>query len=124
MKVHGVTTMKEPEFPRNSAAVPRDERAKAPVAVLPAPDREPAPPKEEASPVPDGLEKIAEEIQRYIREHRSVVDFSVDADLQMIVTRVLEKETGDVVRQYPPEAILEVMKQLRSQRGVLVDRKG
>ncbi len=70
------------------------------------------------------MERLAEEVQRHFKENPSKLDISLDKDLKMIVTKVLNAESGEVVRQYPPESVIEVMKYLRTQRGMIVNEKG
>jgi uncharacterized FlaG/YvyC family protein len=121
MKVQNVTLGVETEAPRPAPVPvqPRTEQAKPPVA--------PPAAVKEGGPAPDrpgDREKLAEQIQRYLQQNRSSLDISLDKDLHMIVTKVLEGDSGAVKRQYPPEEIIAVMKYLREQRGVLVNRKG
>jgi flagellar protein FlaG len=73
---------------------------------------------------PKETARIAEEVSRYLKENRSKLDISLDKDLNMIVTKVLQEESGEVIRQYPPETVIEVLKYFRSQRGMLVNEKG
>jgi len=80
-----------------------------------------------APPLPDypkELEKIAEAIRKYIHYNRTSVDITVDEELKQIVTRVLEEDTGKVIRQYPEDAALAVMRHLKELRGLLLHKKG
>lgn len=89
------------------------------------PDPPPAVPQ--ATPPPDHskeLERLAAEIGRFLQDHRSVVSITMDSELQQIVTKVLTEDSGEVIRQYPPEAIIAVMKRMRELRGILLHRKG
>lgn len=70
------------------------------------------------------LEKIAEAIRKYIHFHKTSVDISLDEELRQIVTKVLDEDSGEVVRQYPPETTLAVMRHLKELRGLLLHRKG
>ena len=70
------------------------------------------------------LERLAEDIRKYVKENKSIVDFSFDRDLQQVITKVLEEDTGKVIRQYPSDAAIGVMKQLREIRGLLIHKKG
>jgi flagellar protein FlaG len=45
--------------------------------------------------------------------------FSVDEETGEHVVRVLDPETGDVIRQFPPEEFLQVVKNMRNLKGVL-----
>ncbi len=70
------------------------------------------------------MERLAEEVQRHFKENPSTLDISLDKDLKMIITKVLDANSGEVVRQYPPESVIEVLKYLRSQKGMIVNEKG
>lgn len=73
---------------------------------------------------PAAMKQLAERLKEFVKENRSVVDMALDKDLEVIVTKVLEQETGDVIRQFPPESMLQVMKRLRDMRGVFLNEKG
>ena len=70
------------------------------------------------------LERIAEAIRKYIQFHPTSVDITVDAELRQIVTRVIDEDSGKVIRQYPEDAALAVMKHLKELRGLLLHKKG
>jgi len=85
------------------------------------------PPSSPAPPLADyskELEKIAEAIRKYLRYHKTSVDISLDEELRQIVTKVLDEDSGEVVRQYPPETALAVMRHLKELRGLLLHKKG
>lgn len=122
MRIQGIlNTPEEPEAARIGSVPPREvvrrkEKAEPPPPVIP-----PAQPPPDQSRL---LERLAEEIRKYIRENRTSVDISVDEELQQIVTRVIDEDSGKVIRQYPEDAALAVMKHLKELRGFLVNRKG
>jgi flagellar protein FlaG len=37
--------------------------------------------------------------------------------------QVIDKETGELIRQVPPEELLNVMQSLRALKGILLSRK-
>jgi len=47
--------------------------------------------------------------------------FSVDKDTRVTIIKVVDSETGEVVRQIPPEKILALMRQMHD-KGLLVSR--
>ena len=47
------------------------------------------------------------------------LQFAVDKETGEQVVKVLDPETGKVLRQYPPEEFLQVVKNLRDLKGVL-----
>jgi flagellar protein FlaG len=48
------------------------------------------------------------------------LDFSTDPTTGERVVRILDKNTGEVIRQVPPEELLRVMASLRSLKGLLL----
>lgn len=129
MKIQGVANGIEADVARPVAVIPKKDDGKAGTAeVKAAPGAAPAAAAASAPAQPieraQGADRLAEEVQRYLKENRSKLDISLDKDLNLFVTKLLEEDTGEVIRQYPPESIIEVMKYLRSQRGTLVNEKG
>jgi flagellar protein FlaG len=130
MKIQGVASGIEADVSRPVAVFPKKDdsgdngssRSSSAVAVLPVSPAAAAP----VQPVekPKELARVAEEVQRYLKDNRSKLDISLDKELNMIVTKVLKEGSGEVIRQYPPETVIEVLKYLRSQRGMLVNQKG
>jgi flagellar protein FlaG len=126
MKIQGVATGIEADPSRPVAVYPKNGEAKVegsssgeslqatPVAAAP------VQPVEKSKE----MERLSAEVQRYFKENQSKLDISLDKDLKMIVTKVLDAQNGEVIRQYPPESVIEVMKYLRSQRGMIVNEKG
>jgi flagellar protein FlaG len=51
------------------------------------------------------------------------LDFQVDPTTGERVVRILDKKTGEVIRQVPPEELLQVMAALRSLKGLLLSTK-
>lgn len=70
------------------------------------------------------LEALREEIGKMLRASHSSVQLSFDKDLERIIAKIVDDETGEVIRQYPPSEMLAVLKRLQELRGMLLDRKG
>lgn len=49
--------------------------------------------------------------------------FAVDEETGEHVVKVLNPETGDVIRQFPPEEFLQVIENLRNLKGMLFSTK-
>lgn len=128
MKIQAVASGIDAELGRPVAVVSRKDERTDPPAGQAAGGNVPVPPAAAAPAQPversNETERIAGEVQRYLKQNQSKLDISLDKDLKVIVTKVLDSSSGEVIRQYPPETVLEVMKYLRSQRGMLVNQKG
>ncbi len=51
------------------------------------------------------------------------LSFRFEKELNRVVVKVIDPETGEVVREVPPESVIETMKQLRATAGRLVDEE-
>jgi flagellar protein FlaG len=67
--------------------------------------------------------KLAEEIQKYLSEVNVSLSFDVDDKTHDIVVKVINRETGKLIRQIPPEELLKLRQKLEELVGVLLNRK-
>lgn len=51
------------------------------------------------------------------------LDFSVDEASKRFVVQVTDKNTGEVIRKLPGDAVLRIAKQLESMKGIVFDQK-
>jgi len=92
-------------------------------------------PKDEGDPqgLPGPHEKptIAEEQRIRMIEHaiKSIqgpttrLDYSVHEKTNDIIIRVVDKETGEVIREIPPEKSLDILSKLLEIAGLLIDER-
>jgi flagellar protein FlaG len=67
--------------------------------------------------------QIAEQVQSYLQETSDVeLNFRQDETGKMVV-KVLDKSSGKVIRQIPPENLAQVRDKLEELRGILFDGK-
>ena len=68
-------------------------------------------------------DKEAEDIAKSMNQLASVfntqLSFSVDKDTHKTVIKVVDKNTGDVIRQIPPEETLRLMSKMKNVMGML-----
>lgn len=75
---------------------------------------------EKVTPVqaePEEIEQAIKEINDYMQLVRRNLEFSVDKDTQRVVVKVIDAESGEVVRQIPPDSVLELAKYLREREN-------
>ena len=70
---------------------------------------------------PKQLEKVAQQLQDFMGEMNRSLEFLVDKDSGRDVIKVLDKSTGDLVKQYPSEEVLGIISKLSSATGNLID---
>lgn len=72
---------------------------------------------------PENLEKVVQQLQDFMGEMNRSLQFKVDEDSGRNVIKVIDKESGDLVKQYPSEEVLGIVAKLAEATGVLVDFK-
>jgi flagellar protein FlaG len=69
------------------------------------------------------LEKVAQQLQQFVGEMNRGLEFSVDTDSGRDVIKVIDKNSGDLVKQYPSEEVLSLVANLSDMVGGFVDAK-
>ena len=103
--------------PRPSAPVP-DATASAPAAKQSGSNTSAAPIAD-----PELVKKATEQINKFIQSSSRDLQFIVDTNLNRIIVKVLDKETGEVIRQIPGEETLAIANSLDTSKGVLIRSK-
>ena len=52
------------------------------------------------------------------------IHIDIEKDLNLAVVKVIDKETEKVVRQIPPEEVVELSKNAKDMKGLLIDKEG
>lgn len=58
-----------------------------------------------------------------LAERGTSISLSVDRSTNTVVVQVKDRDTGDTVRQIPPETAIQVARNIDRLTGILVDRK-
>ncbi len=78
---------------------------------------------EKAQPLErEQLEQMAQQLQDFMGEMNRSLQFKVDEDSGRDVIKVLDKETGEVIKQYPSEEVLSLVSKLSESAGILIDK--
>jgi flagellar protein FlaG len=67
------------------------------------------------------LEQVAQQLQDFVGEMNRGLEFSVDKDSGRDVIKVIDKASGDLVKQYPSEEVLGLVSKLSDMIGSVVD---
>jgi len=73
----------------------------------------------------EGLQNVAHALEKYVNTvHGTSIRFSVHEDSGRIVARVIDKETHEVIKEVPPQEILDMAAKMeRIVKGVLFDER-
>ncbi len=88
-------------------------------------DETAAPPKTAEAPVSQDQTptQIAKEVERILKSNDSILSFELDKDLNQIIVKVIDPKTQEILKQYPPEEIVKMARSLRTQTGLLLDKR-
>ncbi|MCB1878000.1 MAG: flagellar protein FlaG [Chromatiales bacterium] len=67
---------------------------------------------------PADLEELVDELNDTVQSVNRVLEFSVDQDSGLTVISVSNKETGELIRQIPPEEVVALRKHLQEMRSL------
>jgi flagellar protein FlaG len=67
------------------------------------------------------LEKVAQQLQDFVGEMNRGLEFTVDKDSGRDVIKVIDKNSGELVKQYPSEEVLTLVAKLSEMVGSFVD---
>ena len=72
---------------------------------------------------PAETKDLVEEVETYLNDFNIQLNFSVEDKTGDVVVKVLDRDSGEVIRQIPPEALEKLREKLKELRGVLFDGK-
>lgn len=75
-----------------------------------------------AEPAPFALESAVREINASMQTRSVGVRFEVDADTDRLVVKVVDRLSGELIRQIPSEEVLRIAKLLGRVQGTLVSQ--
>ncbi|SDS98837.1 flagellar protein FlaG [Paenibacillaceae bacterium GAS479] len=76
--------------------------------------------------VPPGSEQLIRNIDRAIRSMQgpeTVLDISIHDKTHQLLVKVINKETGDLIREVPQERTLELVAHMMELAGIMIDKK-
>lgn len=71
----------------------------------------------------DQLKKAIAEMNRKINNSNEEAVFGVHEDTNRIMIKIMDKETKEVIKEFPPEKTLDMIARIWEMAGILVDEK-
>ncbi len=72
---------------------------------------------------PEELQRLIEEVKKKFDMLSKYLKIDIDQELEIPVVKIMEKDTNRVIRQIPPDYLLELMKRIDQLLGMLMERK-
>lgn len=70
------------------------------------------------------LRNVVDNINKALKQTNNILEFNMDADTKKLTVKLVDMETGDVIRQFPSEDILAIARSIaRIQQGLLLNQK-
>ncbi|GIP42149.1 flagellin [Paenibacillus sp. J45TS6] len=73
-----------------------------------------------------GKDQLIRNIERALKTlegPQTILDINIHEKTHDIIVRVLNKETGELIREIPPEKMLDLVAKMMEIAGILVDKK-
>jgi flagellar protein FlaG len=81
-------------------------------------------PRPVSEPSPQQVKQAAESINRVVKQSSSNLEFSFDASSRKLVVRMVDTETGELIRQVPSEVVLAIAESIEQyQKGLLLNQR-
>jgi len=69
----------------------------------------------------DQIQETISRLQETLKHVDPRIELSVEKDINRVIFRVVDKETGDLIRQIPPEKVVELDRFLSGHSGLFVE---
>jgi flagellar protein FlaG len=115
----------QPPQSRGAAVPAGTEFSQATTATAGNTSAPPRPPQGSGEPDTSNTMRLIEEVQQNLDiVHRVGLQFSVHQASGRLQVKVIDKETGELVREIPPDEILNLAVKLDDMMGIIFDKKG
>ncbi|MFP4393603.1 MAG: flagellar protein FlaG [Desulfohalobiaceae bacterium] len=70
----------------------------------------------------EDLDQIQEATNELLAQMNIQLDFEINNELEKVIVKVRNRESGEVIRQIPPEEILRMAQRMQEMSGMLLDK--
>lgn len=67
------------------------------------------------------LDQAIENLNNQLQSSQTKLGFSIDSETDIVMVKVINKETGELVRQIPAEAVVRLAAKMDDLKGLLLD---
>jgi flagellar protein FlaG len=76
-----------------------------------------------ATPTKEKVEQAAARVKDVLRGTTSRLEIEVDPDVHKVVIKILNGESGEIIRQIPAQELLDLAKHLEEPKGLLIQEQ-
>lgn len=70
----------------------------------------------------ESVKEVVDAVNKLMKENRVNLKFAYDKEVEILNVKVIDPETKKVLREFPPEEMIENMKKAREWLGALIDK--
>ncbi len=78
---------------------------------------------QETTPSREELQRIIQEVRRKLDYMNRYLRIDIDDQLEIPVVKIFERDTNRLIRQIPPDYLLELMKRIDQMLGILLSER-
>ncbi|ACM23622.1 Flagellar protein FlaG protein [Thermotoga neapolitana DSM 4359] len=79
--------------------------------------------KQQEEDVQRAIEEFSKKLEKLRKIFRGEAEFKYDSELNMVIVKIKDTETGEIIRQIPPEVMVKIAKSINELLGILVDER-
>lgn len=81
-------------------------------------------PAAEQQPTAAQLQNVVDNINKALKQSNKNLEFTIDTETNKSIVKLVDSETGDVIRQFPSEEVLAISRAIdRIQQGLLLKQE-
>jgi flagellar protein FlaG len=69
------------------------------------------------------LQKAVEKVREVFQNVEPRLQFEIDPDLHRVIVKIMNGESGEVIRQIPPEEVLDLARNFQASTGLLLKQQ-
>ncbi|MGB4262848.1 MAG: flagellar protein FlaG [Fervidobacterium sp.] len=66
---------------------------------------------------------LKENLDKLRKIFRGQAEFRIDRDVNKVIIKIKDSDTGEIIRQIPPELVVKISKSIQELLGVLMDER-
>ena len=72
---------------------------------------------------PEQLKKMIEEMNKKINNSNEIAMFGIHEETNRVMIKIMDKDTKEVIKEFPPEKTLDMIAKIWEMAGILVDER-
>ena len=69
------------------------------------------------------LEKAVDKVREVFQKVEPRLQFEIDPDLHRVIVKIMNGESGEVIRQIPPQEVLDLARNFQASTGLLLKQQ-